>query len=104
MLHNRDDVQVGDRVYLVPKTKQAPPICYTRRAPVSVVSLDRWPYVQVQVGALIYNIHRDNISKHKPKHHVAKGEGDSNTGTEAAASLPADPGREHDGWQEPTLL
>lgn len=105
MLHNKDDVAPGDGVFLTPRTKQAPRICYSR-PPATVISTDPWPYVTVAIMGVAgeTDIHKDNINKRQTKTHASKGEGDGVQEHEAAATLPADQGRDHDGWQEPTLL
>lgn len=105
MLHDKDEVRPGDLVFLTPRTKQAPRICYGR-PPATVISVIGWPYVTLMVRGVSgeQTIHRDNINKTAAKTGKTKGQGDGVQETGAAANLPADPGRDHDGWQEPTLL
>jgi hypothetical protein len=75
MLNNKEDANVGDTVFLTPRSKQAPRICYGRYA-VTVTSLADWPYVTVQLNGAAHNIHRDNINKSASKVGKTRSDGD----------------------------
>lgn len=113
-MNSKTDAEIGQLVYLAPKTKTAPRECYLGLA-AELVSTDDWPYVYVAVniqssgGANTLRVHRLNVVLHPPGFTAKKStEGDGQNSAEPERKIkpafkahrPLSPG----DYEEPMLF